>query len=51
MGKPPLGLIPQKIRDEQRVDEIKAAVYRHMDASYPIPLKWIKEYNKLTKKP
>ncbi len=48
--KPPLGIIPRNIHREHRIDDIRAAVYRHMDATHPIPKKWIKEYNNLIKK-
>ena len=51
MEKPPLGLIPRYIHREQRVDDIKSAILRFMERNYPIPKKWIKEYNELIKKP
>lgn len=46
--KPPLGLIPQKIRQEQRLQEIGDAIRRYLkDGDTTIPSEWIAEYNAL----
>lgn len=48
--KPPLGLTPKYIWDEQRFDEIRKAIERYMDDLYPVPLEWIEEYNALAER-
>jgi hypothetical protein len=45
--RPPLGLIPKRLHDELRINEIKAAMVRYMNAGYPIPCEWTEEYNQL----
>jgi len=45
--KPPLGLVPRKIRENERLVEVKDAIIRYMDASKPIPQEWIDELNEL----
>ena len=50
MTKPPEGLTPQKVRNEQRLQEIKGAVDRYMRAELMVSLDWIEEYNKLVVK-
>lgn len=47
--KPPLGLVPKWVRQEQRCSEIREAIDRYTDASKPIPIEWIEEYNELAK--
>ncbi|WP_419884857.1 hypothetical protein [Paenibacillus sp. B-A-8] len=49
-AKPPLGLRPRYIAEAQRMDEIKDAVKRYMDAGYPLPDEWIAEYNEIAKR-
>ena len=41
--KPPLGLIPQRSWKAMRIDEIKAAIQRYMEADKPIPIEWVEE--------
>lgn len=48
--KPPLGLKPRYIHEAERLCDIKAAIARYMDAGYPIPAEWVKEYNELSAK-
>lgn len=45
VDKPPLGLIPRFIRDEQRLEEIDEAIARYMaaDPPWPIPQEWMQE--------
>lgn len=45
--KPPLGLIPRYIRDEERLSEVGGAIYRYLNERYPIKPEWIEEYNEL----
>lgn len=48
--RPPLGLTPRFIRDEQRVDDIVAAIERFITARKEIPNEWLEEYNELVKR-
>jgi hypothetical protein len=48
-AKPPLGLMPKKIHNELRLNDIVAAIVRYMNNKEQIPEEWIKEYNELTK--
>lgn len=48
LPKPPLGLVPRFIRDEQRLAEIDAAIGRYVAALYPIPGDWLRERDALT---
>lgn len=41
--KPPLGLKPRKIHDQDRMNEIISAVERYSKASMPIPKEWTDE--------
>ena len=48
--RPPLGAIPRFIMEERRINDLKAAFVRFMDANYPIPQEFIDEYNELVNK-
>lgn len=48
--KPPLGLRPRYIADEHRMNEIRCAVRRYMDAGLALPCEWIAEYNEIAKR-
>lgn len=52
--KTPLGLTPQRLWKElirrQRLDEIKEALKRYVDADAAIPFEWVIEYNKIIEK-
>lgn len=48
--KPPLGILPRKIHDSMRLDGLKAAIIRYVNASCEIDPEWVKEYNELVKK-
>jgi len=48
--KPPMGLMPKKLWDEQRYYDVCAAITRYYQAGMKIPIKWIKEYNKFVVK-
>ena len=41
--KPPLGLCPRDIREEQRVEEICEAIIRYKKAKKLVPWDWLKE--------
>jgi hypothetical protein len=43
--KPPIGLKPKKIHDEQRYLEVCAAIARYYNAGMKIPLEWVREHN------
>ena len=45
--KPPIGLTPKFIRDEERLAEVKSAIHRYYDEGLTIPVEWIEEYNAL----
>ena len=45
--KPPLGLTPRFIHDDDRRIEIKEAMKRYLDKDMTIPKEWIEEYNEL----
>ena len=45
--KPPLGLMPRKLWDEKRADEIRAAIERYNEAGAVIPAEWVEEYNEI----
>ena len=55
--KPPLGLRPRFIVLEQRLQEIRAAIERHLKYNYensyemfPIPYEWVEEYDEIVNK-
>ena len=45
MEKPPLGLKPKFIVDEERIFEIICVINTYLSHKKPIPIKWIEEYN------
>lgn len=45
--KPPLGVKPRWLHDEERLKDLGGAIYRYLNEQYPITLDWIKEYNEL----
>jgi len=45
--KPPLGLVPDYIWREERLDDIKGAIKRYLDAKLQIPISWITEQYEL----
>lgn len=48
--KPPLGITPRWLLDEEREIEIRRAITRYTDAGYPIPIEWYQELNEITKR-
>lgn len=49
-SRPPLGLKPRKIHNQQRIQEIVAAISRYTEVNKEFPVEWIEEYNDLVKK-
>lgn len=47
MNKPPLGLVPSYIWKLKRIEEIKSAMHRYLEANAEIPIAWIDEHDKL----
>ena len=47
--KPPLGLMPRYLYNEQRFQEIYSAISRYYQAGKAIPIEWIEEYNDISK--
>lgn len=45
--KPPLGIIPKYIKTEERIEELKQGVERHVKANLPVPKKWSEELQEL----
>ena len=45
--KPPIGIKPQYIHDEQRVRELRACIARYMQAGCKLDPLWVKEYNEI----
>lgn len=46
-GRPPLGLRPRFIADEDRLHEVESAIARYQDADKPIPAEWLSEAEEL----
>ncbi len=50
---PPLGAIPlfafEEQKKEERINELKEAVKRFLDANYPLPIQLVKEYSDLVR--
>lgn len=45
--KPPLGIKPRYVVDDERKQDIINAMQRCIDASWQIPGEWIEEYNEI----
>ena len=51
MKKPPLGVMPRRIHDEKRRQELAGAIIRYMmDGEMVVPTEWVEEYNELTRR-
>jgi len=46
-SKPPLGLTPKRIHDEQRISAILNAMDRYAAADKPAPTQWVSELHGL----
>jgi phage gp29-like protein len=49
-SKPPLGLLPMKLHNDKRIEDITEAVVRYFEFGMAIPKEWIEEYNDLIEK-
>ena len=47
MNKPPIGITPRWLLDEERATEIEEAIVRYNKADYSIPIEWIQELNEV----
>lgn len=47
MPKPPLGLMPEWVWIEKRINEIDEAVKRYLEAGKEIPVSWVSELYRL----
>lgn len=45
--KPPIGIMPRKLWDDQRLSDLRSALDRRLAAGFPAPPEWIEEYNEL----
>lgn len=43
--KPPIGIMPKKIADKNRFNELCGAITRYYQAGLEIKVEWINEYN------
>ena len=50
MNKPPIGITPRWLLDEERAIEIEQAITRYNEVDYPIPVEWIQELNEVYKR-
>lgn len=48
LQKPPLGLRPRALAKEDRLNEVRAAIWRYVNAKLDVPAEWIAEYLELT---
>lgn len=48
--KPPIGLIPKYMWEEQRFNDVCQAILRYSKEGFHIPIEWIEEYNELVLK-
>ena len=46
-SKPPLGITPRWLLDEEREAEIWRAITRYTEAGYPIPMEWYQELDEI----
>lgn len=45
--KPPLGVVPRWLHEEQRADALMGAMVRYYKAGIEYPVEWHHEYNEL----
>lgn len=48
--KPPLGVKPRWLHDEQRLQDLGGAIYRYLSDKMPIQIDWIEEYNEILRR-
>jgi hypothetical protein len=53
--RPPLGVVPRyiwaSVQQTERLNDLKAAMVRYLEAGATIPMEWLAEYNELIRKP
>lgn len=47
LNKPPIGITPRWLLDEEREAEIWRAITRYIEAGYPIPMEWYQELDEI----
>lgn len=47
--RPPIGVVPKFIKDEERFNELSQAIARYIHADEEVPDKWMHEYMNLKK--
>lgn len=45
--KPPIGLVPRFIWNQERISDIVMAIDRYTVARNPVPIEWVEEYNEM----
>lgn len=50
LKKPPIGITPRWLLDEEREIEIQRAITRYTDADYPVPMEWYQELNEISER-
>lgn len=50
MDKLPIGLTPRYIVTEDRLTEVRDAIFRYINAGLCLPPEWIEEYNELVER-
>lgn len=48
--KPPLGIKPRYIHEEERIADLGEAINRRIEVKQEIPIDWVSEYNELADK-
>ena len=49
--KPPLGVKPRHIHDEERRQDLAGAIARYIEnREMALPIEWVNEYNELTRR-
>ena len=48
--KPPLGLVPRNVHEQNRIFVIEKAIVRYVIAGMPIPVEWVEELVELYKR-
>ena len=49
-SKPPIGITPRWLLDEEREIEIRRAITRYTIAGYPVPDEWYEELNEIVER-
>jgi len=48
--KPPIGIIPRFIHDENRLKDLRKTIKRYIKSYHKINQEWVSEYNELIEK-